>query len=128
MAALDILLNHSHYHDMSLTSIAALAGLAFGFVGTSLGIFNTWRASQKDKVKLKVIPKIYSDLGNRRFSTVRIPTDTTQRWHGLCLEIVNIGFFPVTIDEIGILRTDTDLRMIFQPELSGGESLPKNWT
>ena len=126
MATLDILLNHSHYYDMSLTSIAALAGLAFGFVGTGLGIFNTWRASQKDKVKLKVIPKIYRDLGNTRFSSSRIPTDVNQRWHGLCVEIVNLGFFPVTIDEIGILRTDSDMRMMMaRPELSGNESLPK---
>jgi hypothetical protein len=125
MAALDIFLNHSHYHDMSLTSIAALAGLAFGFVGTSLGIFNTWRASQKDKVKLKVIPKIYCDLGTRRLSSSRIPLDASQRWHGLCIEIVNISFFPVTIEEVGILRTDSDVRSMFQPELSGNESLPK---
>jgi hypothetical protein len=44
---------------MKLTFIAAIAGLVFGFVGTCLGIFNTWKASQKDKVQLKITPKIY---------------------------------------------------------------------
>jgi hypothetical protein len=111
---------------MSLTSIAAAAGLVFGFIGTGLGIFNTWRAGQKDKVQLKLIPQIYQNRADGRLCSSRIPTDLSQPWDGLCIEIVNVGFFPVTINEVGLLQADSDQRIVFsKPELSGGESLPK---
>ncbi|HSY09297.1 MAG TPA: hypothetical protein VK840_00110 [Candidatus Dormibacteraeota bacterium] len=57
-------------------------------------------------------------------SSSRIPTDFNERWDGLCIEIVNVGFLPVTVDEVG-LQIDSEKRVIFKPELSGGESLPK---
>lgn len=109
---------------MELTFIAAIAGLVFGFIGTCLGIFNTWKAGQKDKVQLKIIPKIYQNRPNGRLSSSRIPTDLNERWDGLCVEIANVGFLSVTVDEIG-LQIDSEQRVVFRPELSGGEFLPK---
>jgi len=109
---------------MYLTPIAAVGGLVFGFIGACLGIFNTWKANQKDKVQLKIIPKIYQNRPNGRLSSSRIPTDFKERWDGLCIEIVNVGFLPVTVDEIG-LQIDSEQRVAFKPELSDGKSLPK---
>jgi hypothetical protein len=110
---------------MNLTSIAAVAGLIFGSIGTCLGVYNTWKAGQKDKVRLKVTPKIYQIRPNGRFCSSRIPEDFSQRWDGLCLEIVNVGFLTVSIDEIGLIQ-NADQRIVFpKPEISGNESLPK---
>jgi len=103
-----------------------IAGLIFGAIGLGLSIFNTIKAHQKDTVNLKVIPKLYSDHTTARLSTTRIPTGTNEQWEGFCIEVINLGFFPVTIEEIGLTRTDIKNRIIFpQPEMSGGEKLPK---
>jgi hypothetical protein len=106
----------------------ALAGLAFGLIGAGLGIFNTVQQVRKDKVRLKLVPKLYQDTeGGGRLCSARIPVKNQNAWHGLCLEIVNLSVFSVTIDEIGLLRSDDkDSRIVFShPEIASGESLPK---
>jgi hypothetical protein len=75
---------------------------------------------------LKITPKIYQNRANGRLCSSRIPEDLSQPWDGLCIEIVNVGFLPATIDEVGLLQADSDQRIVFpKPEISGGESLPK---
>ena len=111
--------------ESMLTLITAIAGLIFGAIGTGIGIYNTVQSARKDKVRLKVIPKLYQKQGMGRLCSARIPTDNAPVWHGFCVEIINIGFIPVTIDEIGLLKPDGESRIVFQPEMLQGEKLPK---
>jgi hypothetical protein len=110
-----------------LTTITAITGLVFGLIGAILGIFNTIQQFRKDKVRLKLVPKIYRHEANGgHLCSARIPTENEKAWHGMCLEIINLSVFAVTIDEIGLLSSDEDSRIVFPTaELSNNESLPK---
>jgi len=110
-----------------LTTITAIAGLVFGLIGAALGIFNAIQQSRKDKVRLRLVPKLYRHVGNGgRLCSARIPTESENAWHGLCLEIINLSAFAVTVDQIGLLLSKDDSVVQFpKPEISNNESLPK---
>lgn len=90
------------------TQDAATLGLAL--LGAVLGVVNLWRAISRDRIKLRVVPKWYGSLA----------TDDT----GICIEVVNLGRFPVTIHKVGF--TTTADREIFHLGTSAlhGASLP----
>lgn len=111
--------------SLNLTLVTAIAGVAFGAIGTALGIFNTWKAIQRDKVRLKIIPKIFKSAHGGSLVSVNVPDNIAERWDGYCFEIVNIGHLPVTIDEIGLLPTDSGMRFIFRPDFGDGKQLPR---
>jgi len=62
---------------------------ALGFLGAVLGVINLWRALDRDRVKLRVTPLIAYLVGD---------IDERPR---LCIEIVNLSVFPVTVKEVG---------------------------
>ncbi len=70
---------------------ALLSGitLSLASIGAVLGVINTWKALDRDKVKLKVIPKQAFPVGG---------LDERPR---LCIEVINLSTFPVTINEVG---------------------------
>jgi len=70
-----------------VTFITAAAGLFFGFVGTILGIINTWRNFLLDRTKIKVVPIWLVGSEDERA--------------GMSIEITNLSVFPVTISQIG---------------------------
>lgn len=72
--------------------------LVLAVVGSGLGVFNTWRAVARDRVKLKVEPGRYL---NKRGEPM-----------GLCIVVVNLGATTVTIKEIGLRAADSDTRFI----------------
>ena len=43
----------------SITLAIAITGAVTGILGLVFNFLNTWRAFDRDKVKLKVIPKVY---------------------------------------------------------------------
>lgn len=55
-------------------------------LGAGLGVLNYWRSIDKDRVKLKVTPSRY----------------VSNRQNGLCIEVINLGFAPVTITAISL--------------------------
>ena len=112
---------------VDLTNITAIAGFFFGLIGASLGIFNTFQQWRKDKVRLRLVPKIYRNVdGAGRLCSARIPTETQITWNGFCFEIVNLSVFSITINEIGIVWTEKDSRVVFdKPEINNNGSLPK---
>lgn len=71
--------------NFPLTLITAIAGLAFGLLGAVLGVINTWRAFDRDRVRLRVVPRFYI---------------TSFGEHGLCVEVINRGFVPVTVSQV----------------------------
>lgn len=87
--------------------------ICIAVLGAVLGIINTLQALNKDRVKLRVIPKmsffIYEDVDSRIQP---------------CIEVINVSIFPISINQIGFsLRGGGDL-ISTQPFLSHGEKLP----
>lgn len=82
----------------SITLVTAFAGLIFGVVGATLGVFNTWREWSRDKVRVKIIPQIiHGDNYDGNFS----------------IEVINLSSFPITIKEIGFLARKAGTRLPF---------------
>ncbi len=90
--------------------ITAIAGLAFGFLGSVLGIINTWRAISRDRIKISVLPVwIFSQHGVE----------------GMGIEITNLSFMPVTISHVGFTVPNSDEHMPILDGIFGGGKLPQ---
>ena len=61
--------------------------LAIALVGAVLGVMNYWRSLDHDRVHIKVTPKWYV---------------TSYGGDGICVEVLNLGFIPVTINQIAL--------------------------
>lgn len=82
-----------------------------------IGAGTYWKSHRKDKVQLKVIPKLYKHVENAVLCSTRIPDDMSEIWHGLCVEIVNVGFIAATIQEIGLrIKENGDIKVIVFPQ------------
>lgn len=94
----------------NITLIAAIGGLVFGVVGAVLGVINTWKAFDRDKVRLKVVP-LYTlyESGEQ----------------GLAIEVTNLSYFAVTITEVGFTLRGSDERLVFLPPLLTGFRPPQ---
>jgi len=76
--------------------------LVIAILGAVLGIINTWYAVDTRRVKLKVVPKLAKFQPSNEES--------------ICVEIINLGGFPVTISEVGFFQIGTQSRLtIIQP-------------
>ena len=75
---------------MSNITAFQAATLAIAAVGAVLGIINTWRAVNQNRVKLKVVPKHAIPFG-------RVPQNLR-----FCVEVTNLSLFPVTIEDVGV--------------------------
>ncbi|MEO5829532.1 MAG: hypothetical protein ABIQ36_03085 [Rhodanobacter sp.] len=82
------------------------ATLAIAAVGAVLGIINTWRAVNQNRVKLKVLP------------AHAIPLGGAPRNIRFCVEVTNLSQFAVTIEDAGVLFHGTkDRGSIINPLL-----------
>jgi len=94
--------------------------LAIALVGACLGMFNTWQGLRDRAIRLRVIP------------TFAEPVDDQMRKVGppcLSIQVQNLGAYPVTIEEVGLLigKTKSDLprRAPFPPKhIIMGPALP----
>jgi len=72
----------------AITLAIAITGAVTGILGLLFNFLNTWRAFDRDKIKLKVIPKVayfFSSYGQ---------SET------LSIEVINVGFVPVTLSRV----------------------------
>lgn len=79
--------------------------LAIAVVGAVLGIINTWYQFLSDRVLLRVQPKAAILLPNG--SLLRAKFDSIfemSRDIVLCIEVVNLSRFPVTVSEVGLVQ------------------------
>src|ERR1039458_5149721 len=95
-----------------LTLITAIAGLVFGVTGAVLGILNTWRAFDRDRVRLRVSPIWF------------FRNDGVQTVHTLGVDVTNLSFFPVTVTSVGFTLSDGQL-FTFLTSLPTGGYLPQ---
>lgn len=93
-----------------ITLITAIAGLAFGLIGAILGILNTWRAFDRDRVRIRVVPVslIYESGAD-----------------GFGIEITNLSYFPVTVHGVGFTVHNPKERLTFLPSDIRGCQLPQ---
>jgi len=61
--------------------------LGVALLGASLGILNFWRMMDRDRVHIRVVPRSYFH--------------TNGGASGVCIEIINLGFIPITISQVG---------------------------
>lgn len=73
----------------AITLSIAVVGAVTGILALVFNFLNTWRAFDRDQVKLKVIPKIgisyHPALGGQSL---------------LCIEVINNGYVPVTLSRV----------------------------
>jgi len=88
--------------------------LGIAVAGLLLGIRSAWRDHKRDKVQLRVIPKVAFPVGPM--------ADPRPR---LAFEIINDGFLPARVSEVGLLYHGTRQRgALLVPILAGGDSWP----
>lgn len=97
-----------------MTTAAAIT-LAIAVLGAALGLINTWHQLSKDRVKLRVSPKII-----RIFQGVEVSCPH------LCIEVVNLSEFAVTITSVGFkLGHKEGYLLLMQPILHDGKKWPR---
>lgn len=92
--------------------------LTFGIavLGAGLGIINTWRSFDRDRVRLLVTPKEAIPFGAAEYQYPNIE---------FCIEVVNLSFFPLTVSEVGVLLRGASTRsVVVQPIIIDGRSMP----
>jgi hypothetical protein len=95
-------------------SISEAVTLAIALLGAVLGVINILIELNRDRVRLKVIPK----------GAFCVPS--TGEEHRICIEVRNLSGFPVTISEVGFVLHDTRRRaMVISPMTADGKSLPR---
>ena len=98
----------------AITLTIAVVGAVFGLIGTLLGILNTWRAFDRDRVKLRVVPKRAVPVGG---------LDNRPR---ACIDITNLSTFPITVSQVGFLfRDSTNRGALIDPLMLDGGSFPR---
>ena len=81
-----------------VTLVTAIVGAVCGICGAVLGIINTWSQVSRNRVRLKVIPKlaymtgannvIKGDRRNEEFQRHLANQGATSRW---CIEVINLS-------------------------------------
>lgn len=78
----------------SITLITAVTGASFGLLGAVLGVMNTWRAFDRDRIRIRVEPAFF------------VRTNGIERIDGYRLTITNLSYIPVTITQVGFTMRD----------------------
>lgn len=93
----------------TITAVTAIVGAVTGMLGACLGIYSTWTLFLDRRVRLRVVPKVAFDVG-RASVVVHEVTGGADRylrenyaWR-LCVEVVNLSRFAVTVNDAGFGR------------------------
>jgi len=103
----------SGHYEMTIEAKDAIT-LCLASVGAVLGVINTWKALDRDRAKLKVIPKHAIPFGD---------ADPRLRFG---IEVINLGTFALTVREVGVLYYGVQHRgAIVRPILLDGGPWPR---
>lgn len=89
--------------------------LALAAVGAVLGVINTWKGWDKDRPKLRLVPK-------RAF---RVDERGNASPNFLCFEVTNLSSFPLTITEVGVTYWWSRKRGVLSPIIRDGGDFPR---
>lgn len=93
-----------HYGDSvrekTMTWVTGVT-LGIALLGAVLGIINTWHQIRKDRVRLHVAPKILRLIQADQISGPQ-----------LCIEVINLSTFPVTISGVGFRTRGHDVALV----------------
>jgi hypothetical protein len=99
-----------------LTAAIAVLGAATGIFGAALSLINTWRAFDRDRVKIRVVPMI----------AFPVTGGVVGKEPLLSIEVTNLSTFPVTIAGVGYLMHGTKSRLaITSPIIHDGGAFPR---
>ena len=87
--------------------------LAIALLGAVLGIINTWHQLNRDRVRLRVTPKVVNLISGGNISDSK-----------LCIEVINLSTFVVTVYGVGFTSEKFDL-LIIDPLLHDGGTWPR---
>ena len=103
--------------------------IGLALLGATLGVLNTWSQLSKNRVRLRVIPRIAFGIGDAKFLVSGLTQKAKEmlcsaRPARLCIEVVNLSAFAVTIQDVGFGCVDVERHSLVQPELSRAKSWP----
>ena len=113
-----------------VTLITAIIGAGCGILGAVLGIINTWHQMSRTRVRLRVVPKLAWMIDSQNFLTADRPARGMEHSvrnrppDRVCIEIINLSAFPVTVSDVGFGRVSEPRGILFRPELSPGKTWP----
>lgn len=100
---------------MITISASGAITLAIAILGAVLGIMNTWRSFDRDRIRLRVSP---------RWAIFTYPESGTST--RFCIEITNLSYMPITVSQVGFeLRKKKDMIFIFIPDFFDGGTMPR---
>lgn len=111
-------------------TILQIATLCTAIIGAALGIMNTWHRFSKERVRLRVVPKLGWRVGRTGILAADRPAAAAEDPTGgrphdrLCIEVINLSAFPVTVCDVGFGRVDRSRFAAVRPELSHGKAWP----
>jgi hypothetical protein len=79
----------------TITLVIAVVGAVTGVLGLVFNFLTTWRSFDRDRVKLKVSPRI---------AILSHPVTGTR--HLLCVEVTNLSYLPVTVSQVAFTVTE----------------------
>lgn len=103
--------------DMVLFGIAV--------VGAVLGVINTCTTYRRGKVRLKVLPGVYRNVAGGALTRIEMPEDPNERWDGVHIEVMNVGYLPVTVDGVGFERHNGTRLTSLRHLMRDGGSFPR---
>lgn len=102
--------------------------ITFGFaiIGCALGLLNYWRSWDRDRVKIKVLPKLSRFL-HQNGAIVGAISSTERDYDKsrICIEVINLSSFAVTICDVGFVAKGGGKFSMFQPITYDGKDFPR---
>ena len=105
--------------------------LGIAVLGAVLGVINTWHQLTRNRVRLKVTPKVAFMMGKEFVLATDRDDGLFQKMVGdrrparICIEVVNLGCVPVTISDVGfVLKKGGTRQLIAAPEVTKGKTWP----
>jgi hypothetical protein len=78
--------------------------LTIAVIGCLLGVFNTWQAWDRSRIKIRVKPQLYTPNGGHELVAQSTPPDDGEfQRRGILIEVVNDGEKSVTVGDVGFL-------------------------
>jgi hypothetical protein len=107
-----------------MAAVKDILTIAMAGVGAALGIINTLHQLSLNRVKLRIVPKSAKPVAGGaaiHHSSGKHDSDAT-----LCIEVINLSAFPVTIREVGYSVAGTKARKAVPlPALTDNKAWPR---